>query len=283
MSEMDTIIKISGSTIQHGRLNNRVYLMDYCFDDIPEVLIDEMELLVEKNGYTKIFCKIPDFVFPLFRRAGYLTEAFIPRYYNNRSGCFFVSKFYQSREKIIKEEESFFGTVSDLVRAAKYTPVVPAQTEVVVRPMLESECEKIAGHLGSVFRLYPFPVSDPGYILETMRSGTVYFGAYIEEALAGVSSAERYIKSGSVEMTDFAVLPEFRGMKIGTKLLLFMEDWIKHNTDISVSYTIARLREPGMNVVFLKGGYIYTGTLINNTYIFNGIESMNVYYKSLKS
>jgi len=50
---------------------------------------------------------------------------------------------------------------------------------------------------------------------------------------------------------------------------------------IKTVYTIARLNSIPMNVTFLKRGYKYGGTLINNTNISGKIESMNVLYNYL--
>ncbi len=51
---------------------------------------------------------------------------------------------------------------------------------------------------------------------------------------------------------------------------------------IKTVFTIARAKSPGMNITFARSGYDYGGTLVNNTNISGQIESMNVWYKSLK-
>ena len=48
---------------------------------------------------------------------------------------------------------------------------------------------------------------------------------------------------------------------------------------IMTLYTIARSTSIPMNKTFLRLGYKYAGTLINNTNISGGIESMNLFYK----
>jgi hypothetical protein len=49
---------------------------------------------------------------------------------------------------------------------------------------------------------------------------------------------------------------------------------------IKTLYTIARATSHGMNKTFGRQGYIFAGTLINNTQIGESIESMNVWHKS---
>jgi putative beta-lysine N-acetyltransferase len=84
----------------------------------------------------------------------------------------------------------------------------------------------------------------------------------------------------NVEMTDFATLPELRGKGYSYYLLDEMEKNMS-DTGIKTAYTIARARSYGMNTVFSRHSYIYAGTLVNNTNISGGIESMNVWYKKL--
>ena len=81
-------------------------------------------------------------------------------------------------------------------------------------------------------------------------------------------------------MSDFAVLPDYRGAGLGRRLLRALEQGVR-SRGISTAYTIARLNSVEMNTVFKRSGYQYAGTLINNTRISTGIESMNVWYKAL--
>jgi hypothetical protein len=59
-----------------------------------------------------------------------------------------------------------------------------------------------------------------------------------------------------------------------------MENEMKKK-EMKTLYTIARLESIPMNKTFMRADYSYAGTLINNTNISGGIESMNVWYKYL--
>jgi hypothetical protein len=48
---------------------------------------------------------------------------------------------------------------------------------------------------------------------------------------------------------------------------------------VDLFYTIARAASHGMNTTFARQGYRFAGTLVNNTHIAGGIESMNVWYR----
>ena len=95
-----------------------------------------------------------------------------------------------------------------------------------------------------------------------------------------MSAAETDKAEKNAEMTDFAVLPQYRGRGLAGQLLSYMEETMKPAC-VKTLYTIARLREPGINKIFINAGYRYTGTLINNTNISGSIESMNIFYKNI--
>ncbi len=141
---------------------------------------------------------------------------------------------------------------------------------------------KMAEIYRRVFATYPFPIHDPEYLQSTMHGATVYFGVWKDGKIAALSSAEMDPRSGSVEMTDFATLPEYRGNGLALFLLQKMEEEMK-SRGIRSLYTIARAYSFGMNITFARNGYRFGGTLTNNTNICGNLESMNVWYKSAVS
>ena len=276
----DKIEKIGNSIVQHGKINDRIYLMKLAPEDTPEI-ISELNKLVGENGYTKIFAKIPSEALPYFVAKEYKTEAFIPRFYNHTVDCLMVSKFMDDTRNHISEDE--LQIFKSLLQKAKPGEQKKYKESVhyEIGTLGTVHAPEIAAVFKRVFETYPFPVYDPNYLVETMKeNGTRYFGVWDKQKLIGVSTAEVDAENQNAEMTDFAVLPEYRGQKLAFRLLIKMEVEMKiHN--IKTVYTIARLKEPGMNKTFLNSGYKYTGTLVNNTNISGSIESMNVLYKHL--
>lgn len=276
----DRIEIFKKSLIQHGKTNNRIYLMKLATEDAPEI-ISELENLAKKNEYTKIFAKIQADVLPFFISKGYSIEAFIPRFYDHKTDCLLVSKFFDEKRKIIPvlELELFqkLITTTEKNQQLKYKHSL----KYIIKKLSASDVVPITEIFGHVFKTYPFPVHNPDYISETMQhDATQYFGVLDGTKLIGVSTAEIDIVNKNSEMTDFAVMPEYRGQNLAFRLLTNMEIAMKAN-NIKTCYTIARLNEPGMSKTFLKSGYKYSGTLINNTNISGSIESMNVLYKHI--
>ena len=127
---------------------------------------------------------------------------------------------------------------------------------------------------------YPFPIDDPEYISETMEGDFDYFCIEKDNKIVALSSFELFKNSNSVEMTDFATLPAFRGNGYANMLLKTMEIQTRKKK-FKTAFTVARAVSPGMNITFAKNGYIYAGRLTNNTNISGNIESMNIWYKKL--
>ncbi len=274
----DKIEKIGKSLIQHGKSNNRIYLLKLDSDDVPAI-IPELDQLAANKGYTKIFTKIQASLLPQFILNGYSVEAFIPRYFNGITDCILASKFLdEDRKKISDAAMKDFAQLFSLNGKNKSRQLPP---EYEIRGLKLTDAEATANVFSQVFETYPFPVYDPEYIRETMRSNMAsYFGVWQKDTLIGVSTAETDFDKQNAEMTDFAVLPAFRGKGLAYHLLFFMEDKMR-KAGIKTAYTIARLAEPGMSLTFMKGGYKFSGTLINNTNIGGSIESMNIFYKFL--
>ncbi len=274
----DKIERIGKSVLQHGKANNRIYLLKLDADDVPSI-ISELDNLARKNGYTKIFTKIQAAVLPEFILNGYTVEAYVPRFYNGKTDCIMASKFLDKKRKELPSElmEGFAGLFSRNGKGNKKE----LSARFHIKALSDNDAEAAAKVFGAVFETYPFPVHDPAYIRQTMHNNLArYYGVWEEKKLIGLSTAETDFEKKNAEMTDFAVLPDYRGNGLASHLLSYMEEEMKKE-GIKTAYTIARLAEPGMNLTFMKGGYNFSGTLINNTNIGGNIESMNIFYKHL--
>jgi len=264
------------SVIQHGKLNDRIYLIKLGKEDISVILATLREIIRE-NNYTKIFCKVPEWAAPFFFADGYLTEAIIPNFYSKKEAAFFVAKYMDS-DRLMNLEKGSLGSLGELLKTSKKREELPKIPAFKVGFLGNEDVEQITDVYKKVFKTYPFPIHKPGYILKTMKENVRYFGVKKKEKLVAISSAEIDFEGKNAEMTDFATLPDFRGLKLGQYLLARMEKEMK-TLEIATLYTIARLQSIPMNKVFLKYQYQYGGTLVRNTNISGNIESMNVYYK----
>lgn len=274
----DRIEQLDGATVQHGRLNNRIYVMHPGKADARR-LPEKLKRLAEKNGYTKLFAKIPESSAPAFLDQGYIREAVIPGFFKGKEKAFFLGRFLDpDRRKAAHCEEIERIIALALGSREKKTAVLPEN--VSIRQCSEQDADAMSAVYRRVFPTYPFPIGDPGYLRETMRSHIVYFAAEHEGKIVSLSSSETDPENATVEMTDFATLPAWRGHSLASLLLREMESAMRRRGMV-MSYTIARALSPGMNITFARAGYSFGGTLTNNTNISGGLESMNVWYKRI--
>jgi putative beta-lysine N-acetyltransferase len=275
----DRIEKIGNSVIQHGKYNDRVYLMKLDADNTLNV-IQAIEILAEGKGYSKIFGKVPESQKDIFGDHGYKLEAIIPGFFSDGQQVSFMGKFLDAERSRTTDADKAAAIIETALEGD--TSGNPGNTpeDIDIRQCTTRDISEMVELYKKVFETYPFPIHDPDYIRHTMIHDVAYFGAFKGSSLVGLSSAEMDREDKNVEMTDFAVLPEYRGRDIAMYLLDEMENEMRQRL-LNTAYTIARSLSHGMNITFAKLGYTYSGTLLNNTNISGGIESMNVWYKKI--
>lgn len=273
----DRIEKIAHSTIQHGKFNDRIYLVKLDQNDLPD-LIGSMKGLAERHSYSKIFAKVPSALSDEFIREGYCEEAKVVNYYNGREDASFLGLFLDPDRGDPKDQRQLKKVLETAQEKHGAGNQKKLRSDATIRPCTPSDVDPMSRIYREVFPSYPFPVDDPDYLLETMQSHIAYFGVEIDNQLVALSSAEMDRESANAEMTDFATLPDWLGNGFAIHLLEEMErELVKRK--IKTSYTIARAASFGMNITFSKLGYNFGGRLINNTNISGSIESMNVWFK----
>jgi putative beta-lysine N-acetyltransferase len=274
----DCIEKKDGALFQHGKANNRLYLMKWDGNE-PARLLQTIDRLAATNGYTKAFIKVPEHHASFFAQNGFEEEARIPAYYD-LTACIFMGKFFHpDRKKVLPQTQETMDRNLALALDKGRVKTPPALPQgFCLRELISGDCKQLAALYRNVFQTYPFPIHDPAYLEQTIKENVAYFGIFSDKTLIAASSAEMDLKTSSVEFTDFGTNPDYRGNAFAAILLAKMENKMTIR-GIKTRYTIARALSPGMNITFAKAGYRYAGTLINNTGISGNIESMNVWYK----
>lgn len=280
MQAYDTIEKHKGCIIQHGKCNDRIYLMKIhpsASSNIPKELIN----LAKENKYSKIFAKVPETKSDHFYNAGFVKEAEILNFFSGETNAVFFGYYLNEERSNEAEVDKLQEILQIALKKEVLNQALNLEDKFIMRKCEKSDVNSMAEIYKKVFPSYPFPIHEPDYLLETMQSHIDYFCIETEGKIIALSSAELDLIAQNAEMTDFAALPSWRGNRLSQHLLSLMEDEVKKK-NIKTAYTIARAVSPGMNVTFRKAGYEFGGRLKNNTNISGNIESMNVWYKSLK-
>lgn len=240
-------------------------------------VVQKIEDLAEKHSFTKCIIKGKGEHVSSLLSFGYVLEATIPHYFQGHDAYFLVK--YRSDERRssmhwVKEDE--------IVKGVKEKEIKDKQIpeHFVLRKATEEDAEELADVFGKVFEIYPTPLNEANYIMQTMKEDTIYYVYESEGHIISTASAEMNVKEGNAELTNCATLPEYRKHGFMKSLLMKLEEDLQ-NRSIFCSYTIARSLSFGMNAAFHQLGYTYTGRLVNNCYIFDKLEDMNVWVKDL--
>jgi len=275
----DLIENIRGSVIQHGPHNDRIYVMRFNSSD-TEGLIGALDEMASNKGYGKIFAKIPAPEWRAFKPADYVKEAVVPGFFKGKTDGYFIAKYccagrqhapeVEQYSKFVKQTEQ--GSASQGRRDRSVMRKV-----VLCKP---SDAAEMSAIYRRVFESYPFPIRKPAYLKRMMQKGVFYYCVRVEGRMAAIAAAEVDWRNQNAEMTDFATLPEWRGMGLAGMLLSYMDKKAR-SSGIKTAYTIARVASKGMNFVFHNNGYNYSGLLKNNSHICGSIQSMTVWHKHL--
>ena len=277
----DLIEQYRNQWIQHGPDNDRIYLMDLKLDSTEELfpLLEGLDDLARDRGYGKIFARAPRNRLKGFLEKGYRWEGIVRGLYGGREDGVFLSRYLDTERRRDSHRIRRLDVLSEANRLRTREKPLPDPL-LQIRRMQPGDAKAMAALYRKVFDSYPFPILEPGYLRKTIEEGnTRYYGAVLEGELVALSSAETDRTHRCAEMTDFATLPEVRGRSLARRLLHRMEEDLAEE-GILTFYTIARALSPGINRVFARSGYRYGGTLINNTQIGGGIESMNVWSRT---
>lgn len=279
----DSIERVKNSDIHHGSQNSRIYLMHLTKDDVPEIF-DVLNQMAKVHGYTKIIAKVPESVSDLFLKNGYVSEAVVPRFFSGAEDCMFMSKFMEHKRSEPNDKELNQKVLETAFLKAPVEPAVfeknKLDQEFVLRKAVSFDGDRMVELYSRVFESYPFPIFHSDYIKKTMENHVVYFGIWKGDEILALSSCEMSDQDENVEMTDFAVHPDYRGYRFAYYLLVQMEKEMK-KYNRKTAYTIARSCSFGMNHTFARFGYKFSGVLVKNTQIGGTIEDMNVWYKHL--
>ncbi|MBM4762020.1 putative beta-lysine N-acetyltransferase [Bacillus sp. B15-48] len=264
-------------TVYFDPFNRRIRIDDY-LGDIDKILL-YCESIAKEEKTEKLVVKTKFEHFKKFIENGFRLEGIIDGYFLG-TDCYFFSKFYTVNRSIntqwIKEEE----IIQSIVLNAKSSLIGNLPTDYRLKKLTELDTEKLANLYKQVFEIYPTPLNKPEYIKKTMNNGTIYYGMEYNGAIISAASAEVNDFYKNAELTDCATLKDYRKYGLMKFILIQLEGELKSN-GIYCAYSIARSLSYGMNAVLQQLNYSYRGRLINNCFIYDKLEDMNVWTKSL--
>jgi putative beta-lysine N-acetyltransferase len=259
--------------------NKRIRIDDYLGN--TELLIQKAEELVQKHYAEKLIFKVRSEQLSKFFEKGFHPEAIIDSYFLG-SDAYYAAKYYKVDRRVNDHwiiEDQIIKGISELkpVQQKIYPP-----DGYELKKADESNAMDLAAFYKQVFPIYPTPLNDPEYVKKTMLEGTVYYIFIYQGNIVSAASAEINDFYKNAELTDCATLQEHRKYGLMKFLLQELEGELRKK-GIYCAYSIARALSFGMNAALLQLGYHYRGRLLNNCYIYDKLESMNMWVKDLAS
>ncbi|MEJ2040441.1 MAG: hypothetical protein P8X55_16175, partial [Desulfosarcinaceae bacterium] len=148
---MDTIETIKGSVVQHGRHNDRIYLMHFGTSDTPG-LIARLDSMAEKHGYGKILAKIPAPAWKPFRSADYCQEALVPGFFKGRTDGLFIAKYFSAARQSAQPQKI------PLKPSAGHRRRTAERPSHHIEPCRPADAGEMAALYRKVFKTYPLPI-----------------------------------------------------------------------------------------------------------------------------
>lgn len=277
---MDKEVYIGHSKVQHGKVNDRVFLKDYQYEKDP-YLLNQLHLMAKTYQYGKIIAKTPPQAKEQFTKYAFEEEAYIPAYFNGEVGCYFMAKYCRKERKRVRDKSLVINNLKRL-NLTEDRSIGDLNEAYYIRQLTFDDIDRMVAVYKDVFSSVSFPIHESSYIEKTMEEDTRYYGVFYKEKdeLIGISSCEINRPYQNVKMANFAILLDHRGKRLAKQLLVSMEDQMK-KLGIKTAYTSVFSQSLAMNEVFSRAGYYYGGTLWNNAQFAGKAQSTNVWHKPL--
>jgi beta-lysine N6-acetyltransferase len=257
--------------------NKRIRIDDYRGN--TNLLIEKAEELARKYQVEKLIMKARSEDFLHLYEKGFQPEAVVDRYFLGSDAHFF-SKFYTVERKKNDHWITEDGMIHSIYQLDTTIDKPYPPKEYELKKADEACAEELSGLYRQVFQIYPTPLHDPEYVKKTMKEGTIYYVYFYQGKIVSAASAEVNSFYKNAELTDCATLTEHRKYGLMKIILRELERELKKQ-GIFCAYSIARSLSFGMNAVLFQLDYKYRGRLMNNCYIYDKLENMNMWVKNL--
>lgn len=276
----DTVEKIEGAVLHHGEMHNRVYMVQ-AGQNNWDSLIPKIKDLAQEKSYDKILGRVPEEAIEAFKSNGYHVEAKIPGLYNGETTGYFMADYLKKERGFCNDrEQKTIASVKTIAQAANRNledSHFELPSNLKVRRLDQKDLFTIVNLHEKAFKSYSFPIHKADYLLELIEQYHEFYGLFEQGELIVSSILKINQKESSVEIVDFATHPKYRGQNLSYYLVQETKTTMEER-GLKTIYSLVRATSYGLNITFSKHGFIFGGTLINNTIIHDNMESMNVWY-----
>lgn len=271
-------LRTGQAKLKIDKFNERIRLVS--FTAKAEELVERLGFLAKKYKLGKIIYVGTKEEVKIFTNFGFIVEAEVEGLLKGEKG-YFLSKFTipeRGRSNQVKLAEEVLLQAKGY-RQEESNP--PLEEGYEIRNVSLDDAKEIAALYDTVFTTYPTPMNDPRYVAAVMQDNLIFKAAIYDKQIISVASADLDPDNLNAEITDCATSTKHRGSGLMERLIRELEEELRQKNYLT-AYTIARSVSLGINIVFVKRGYHYSGRMINNCHICGQFEDMNIWNKGLK-
>lgn len=276
----ETIESIDGATIYHGEIHNRVYLSEINSGKIDSIL-PKMKALAKQKKYDKILSRVPEDAINHFKSNGYKVEAKIPGLYNGMTTGYFLADYlsknrYQCDEKQLKTIETV-KTIAMAANKPNENPHMRVPNDYMVRKLDKNDFSELVALHEKAYKYHPKHIKREQDLEQLAELDHQFHGLFVKNELLVSAILREHTKESNLEIVDFATHPDYRGQNLSYYLVQEIKT-LMDNKRCTTIYALARATSYGLNITYSKHGFKYAGTLTNNAFVRDALESMNVWY-----
>lgn len=232
----------------------------------------------ERLTRDRVIALIPEALRVDMAREGFRCEAVMPGFYQGEAPCMIMGHSLDGERDGLgfAQEVEVADKIWHRTRSTKSRHPRRATTRAT-----EADAQDLAQLLGQTFKHYPTPSHDPDYVLAQINEGTPFrFVRGQDGQIIACASADLNRAARTAELTDCATSPKARGRGLMQSLLLDLMDDLRR-MGYPTAFTMARAREPGINVAFKRLGFSWRGRMWQSCRIGEGLEDMNIWSRYL--
>ncbi|WP_419465921.1 putative beta-lysine N-acetyltransferase [Bacillus spongiae] len=224
----------------------------------------------------KIIIKVRQEHIKTFLTLGYSIEGVIDGYYRGSDAWMLSLFLHDSRRNSLYHRQE-----DEVIEKIQHLPYVGNGSSAnTLKKAGYEDAKGLAELYRETFKIYPVPLHEEEYIKQSMDEGTIFYFFEEEGKIISAASAEINKEEKNAELTDCATDPAYRKGGLMKQLLAQLEADLKRE-GIFCYYSLARALSFGMNAAFKQLNYSYRGRLLNNCYIYDKMEDMNIWVKTI--
>lgn len=234
----------------------------------------------ESEAYTKLTAYAPDDAAAKWEDLGFRKEGHIANFFRDGTDATIWTR-YSDESRAESESEAREKEVLEIALAKEPidSPILPGEFEL--RYATPDDADEISALLYRTFSDYPSDISADNLRRLITRKQTVFALLETEGKIASMASAEIDVGWKTAEISDCVTVEEHRGRRLMVALIDRLVSHVASRFNVTDFYSLARAEQIGINAALARAGFTHDGQLINNCRMPSGLETLNVWWRTV--